>query len=284
MLATADPCRKCGRKDHPPNRCHSKTTYKKCKGKDHGTRFCTVAITTAGYNCTFCGKGTHSIENCKARKRFKRRTQIRATDLVTPSEASNVSWALTGQTTAPSGSSPPVTAIQMPQIVVPFPNMSISTPTANRSESTANGQWCWCEWHVESATWVTIITGANHMHNPNDPGWKQSLLSSRINCIHAPIGSQYVPLIGTMYRNSLSSTNNNYSSFQIFPRRSCEPQVQERACPTQTYACLAKHYSKQPIGAPRLNLVPTSPKLYKVAFHNVLVFLSWTPKSLQQLT
>ena len=78
-------------------------------------------------------------------------------------------------------------------------------------------------------------------------------------------------LIGTVYRNSSSSTNNNYLSFQIFTRRSCEPQVQERACPTRTYVCLAKHYSKQPIGAPRLNLVPASPKLYKVVFHNVLV-------------
>ena len=28
---------------------------------------------------------------------------------------------------------------------------------------------------------------------------------------------------------------------------------------------------QQPIGAPRLNLVPATPKLYKVAFHNVLV-------------
>ena len=81
-------------------------------------------------------------------------------------------------------------------------------------------------------------------------------------------------LIGTVYRNSSSSTNNNYLPFQIFTRRSCEPQVQERACPTRTYACLAKHYSKQPIGAPRLNLVPASPKVYKVAFYNVLVFLS----------
>ena len=81
-------------------------------------------------------------------------------------------------------------------------------------------------------------------------------------------------MIGTVYRNSSSSTNNNYLPFQIFTRRSCEPQVQERACPTRTYACLAKHYSKQPIGAPRLNLVPASPKVYKVAFYNVLVFLS----------
>ena len=32
-------------------------------------------------------------------------------------------------------------------------------------------------------------------------------------------------VIGTMYCNSSSSTNNNYLSFQIFPRRSCKPQV-----------------------------------------------------------
>ena len=51
-------------------------------------------------------------------------------------------------------------------------------------------------------------------------------------------------LIGTVYRNSSSSTNSNYLSFQIFPRRSCEPQVQECACPAWTYACLAKHHSK----------------------------------------
>ena len=47
---TADPCRKCRKKNHPTDRCHSKVTYKKCKGKDHGIMFCTVATTTAGYN------------------------------------------------------------------------------------------------------------------------------------------------------------------------------------------------------------------------------------------
>ena len=78
---TADPCRKCGKKNHPTDRCHSKVTCKKCKGKDHGTRFCTVATTTAGYNCTFCRKGKHPIENCRAKRRAKRRTQMRATNL-----------------------------------------------------------------------------------------------------------------------------------------------------------------------------------------------------------
>ena len=30
----------------------------------------------------------------------------------------------------------------------------------------------------------------------------------------------------------------------VFPRRSCNPQVQEHACPTQTYACLVKYNGK----------------------------------------
>ena len=34
---------------------------------------------------------------------------------------------------------------------------------------------------------------------------------------------------------------------------------QEHACPTRTYACLAKHYSNYPICAPKLNLVPAAP-------------------------
>ena len=51
-------------------------------------------------------------------------------------------------------------------------------------------------------------------------------------------------LIGTVYRNSSSSTNNNYLSFQIFPPKILRTSSQEHACPTQTYACLAKHYSK----------------------------------------
>ena len=74
MQATADPCRKCGKEDHPTDRCHSKITYKKCKGKDHGTRFYTVATAAAGYNCKFCRKGKHTLESYRARKRTKRRT------------------------------------------------------------------------------------------------------------------------------------------------------------------------------------------------------------------
>ena len=46
-----------------------------------------------------------------------------------------------------------------------------------------------------------------------------------------------------------SPTNDRYRVPQFIisrssPRRSCEPQVQEHACPTRTYACLAKHHSK----------------------------------------
>ena len=53
-----------------------------------------------------------------------------------------------------------------------------------------------------------------------------------------------------------------------------QPSSEEHAYPTQIYACLTKHNSKWPIGTPRLNLVPAAPKLYKVAMHHVLVFLS----------
>ena len=59
--------------------------------------------------------------------------------------------------------------------------------------------------------------------------------------------------------------------FPDLPPKILQTSSQGRACPTRTYACLIKHYSKQPIGAPRLNLVPAVPKLYKVAFHHVLV-------------
>ena len=91
IQVTADPCRKCGKKNHPTDRCHSKVTCKNCKGKDHGTRFCTVATTTAGYNCMFCRKSKHPIENYRIRMKPQRRTQMRATDLDATSETSNVS-------------------------------------------------------------------------------------------------------------------------------------------------------------------------------------------------
>ena len=33
-------CRKCGKKNHPTSHSHQKVTYRKCKGKDHITKFC----------------------------------------------------------------------------------------------------------------------------------------------------------------------------------------------------------------------------------------------------
>ena len=51
-------------------------------------------------------------------------------------------------------------------------------------------------------------------------------------------------MIGTVYRNSLSSTNNYIYRSRSSPEDPYRPQVQECACPAQTYACLAKYYSK----------------------------------------
>ena len=81
-------------------------------------------------------------------------------------------------------------------------------------------------------------------------------------------------VIGTMYRNYHRPALIITFIFPDLLPKILRTSSQGRACPTRTYACLIKHYSKQPIGAPRLNLVPATPKLYKVAFHNVLVFLS----------
>ena len=136
---TADPCRKCGKKNHPTDRCCSKVTCKNCKGKDHGTMFCTVATKTARYNCTFCRKGKHSIENCRAKKKAERRTQMRATDLVTTNDALNV-MSIDRTAHCSFRTSLPVTAIQMPQITITLPNTSV--PPTYRAEATTNGQWC----------------------------------------------------------------------------------------------------------------------------------------------
>ena len=67
----ADPCRKCGKSTHSMSKCHKRVTCKKCKGKDHGTKFCTIA-STPDHKCTFCGKGRHSTENCRARKKAEK--------------------------------------------------------------------------------------------------------------------------------------------------------------------------------------------------------------------
>ena len=69
-------------------------------------------------------------------------------------------------------------------------------------------------------------------------------------------------MIGTVYRNY-----HHPALIITFP--DLPPKILQTS--SQGRACLIKHYSKQPIGTPRLNLVPTVPKLYKVAFHHVLV-------------
>ena len=78
-------------------------------------------------------------------------------------------------------------------------------------------------------------------------------------------------LIGTVYRNYHRPALIITFIFPDLLPKILRTSRQGRACPTRTYACLIKHHSKQPIGTPRLNLVPATPKLYKVAFHHVLV-------------
>ena len=48
-------------------------TYRKCKGKDHSTKFC-FAPSQEELKCTFCGRTKHSVEMCKAKKKAEKKT------------------------------------------------------------------------------------------------------------------------------------------------------------------------------------------------------------------
>ena len=89
-----------------------------------------------------------------------------------------------------------------------------------------------------------IVVGSMYRPTNNtEDTFLETILSIRHKLSKEHERKELIIVIGTVYHNSSFSTNNNYLSFQIFPRRSCEPQVQERACPARTYACLVKHYS-----------------------------------------
>ena len=86
-------CRKCGKKNHSTTHCHKKVTCKQCKGKDHNMKFCTTP-SQPGPKCTFCRKGKHSTENCKARKeaekRLKKKLKANRTSTVTSTTVSTM--------------------------------------------------------------------------------------------------------------------------------------------------------------------------------------------------
>ena len=87
-------CRKYGKKNHPTSCCYQKVTCRKCKGKDHSTKFCSTP-NQEELRCTFCGKNKHSMENCKARKKAEKKIQkklkSKGTSTVTSTAASTTS-------------------------------------------------------------------------------------------------------------------------------------------------------------------------------------------------
>ena len=90
-----DPCRKCGKNNHTTVRCHKRVTCKKFKGKDHSTRFCTRAPAPE-YKCTFCRKGKHTTENCRAKRKAEKEAQSGG-PLVTMNATLNMPPLATGQ-------------------------------------------------------------------------------------------------------------------------------------------------------------------------------------------
>ena len=73
----------------------AKGSLAKTKGKDHGTRFCTVAPSPE-YQCTFCRKGKHSTGNCRAKKNAEKEARLGGL-LVTANDVSNTPHPTTGQ-------------------------------------------------------------------------------------------------------------------------------------------------------------------------------------------
>ena len=80
-------CRKCGKKNHQTTCCHKKIVCKKCNGKDYSTKYCATA-TQPKPKCTYCRKGKHTTENCKARKKAKKTFERESRASGTPPVAS----------------------------------------------------------------------------------------------------------------------------------------------------------------------------------------------------
>ena len=73
-----DPSRKCGRKNHKTDKCRKKVTCKNCRKKDHNMKFCTMTPTQED-KCSYCGKGKHTAENCRARKKAEKKAKSAGT-------------------------------------------------------------------------------------------------------------------------------------------------------------------------------------------------------------
>ena len=73
-----DPCRKCGRKNHKTDKFRKKVTCKNCRKKDHSTKFCTMTPIQED-KCSYCGKGKHTVENCRARKKAEKKAKSAGT-------------------------------------------------------------------------------------------------------------------------------------------------------------------------------------------------------------
>ena len=97
------PCRKCGRKNHKMEKCRKKVTCKNCRKKDHSTKFCSM-IPTQEDNCSYCGKGKHTAENCRARKKAEKKAKSTGT-MATTNHMSTLSSSLAQHSQDHPGSS-----------------------------------------------------------------------------------------------------------------------------------------------------------------------------------
>ena len=120
---SSDPCRKYGKKNHTTDKCKKKALYKKCKSKEHNTKFCTEDP-SSDPKCLFCGKAGHIAENCRACKKAEKKARPQHSKSA-KSNASNPSTTATGQTqgcpTSALSSTGPQMQGQVPSQLVPPP-------------------------------------------------------------------------------------------------------------------------------------------------------------------
>ena len=109
-----DPCRKCGRKNHETDKCRKKVTCKNCRKKDHSTKFHTVTPAQED-KCSYCRKGKHTAENCRARKKAEKKANPAGT-MATANHMSTSSSSSTQHSQDLSSSSQ---SFDMPQNVHP---------------------------------------------------------------------------------------------------------------------------------------------------------------------
>ena len=111
-------------KNHITDKCRKKVTCKNCRKKDHSTKFCTMTPIQED-KCSYCGKGKHTAENCRGRKKAEKKAKSAGT-MATANHTLTSSSSLTQHSQDHPTSSP---SSEMPQKCTPLLVILAAAPT-----------------------------------------------------------------------------------------------------------------------------------------------------------